>query len=62
MSLSEVMTIIIAFHGSGYKTFKEFLTLGEVTGISFIEQGRGLPGMRQKECPEAWKPMTEGRV
>jgi hypothetical protein len=27
MSLSEVMTIVIAFHGSGYKTFKEFYTL-----------------------------------
>jgi hypothetical protein len=27
MSLSEVMTIAIAFHGSGYKTFKEFYTL-----------------------------------
>ncbi len=24
LSLSEVMTIVIAFHGSGYKTFKEF--------------------------------------
>ena len=27
MSISEVMTIVIAFHGSGYKTFKEFYTL-----------------------------------
>ena len=27
MSLSEVMTIVIAFHGSGYKAFKEFYTL-----------------------------------
>ena len=27
MSLSEVMTIVIAFHGSGYRTFKEFYTL-----------------------------------
>ncbi|MCC5642552.1 hypothetical protein LC607_06220 [Nostoc sp. CHAB 5824] len=27
MHLSEVMTIVIAFHGSGYKTFKEFYTL-----------------------------------
>ena len=27
MSLSEVMTIAIAFHGSGYRTFKEFYTL-----------------------------------
>ncbi|WP_242056423.1 MULTISPECIES: hypothetical protein [unclassified Nostoc] len=27
MCLSEVMTIVIAFHGSGYKTFKEFYTL-----------------------------------
>lgn len=26
MSLSEVMTIVIAFHGSGYRTFKEFYT------------------------------------
>ena len=26
-SLSEVMTIVIAFHGSGYRTFKEFYTL-----------------------------------
>lgn len=24
LSLSEVMTIVIAFHGSGYRTFKEF--------------------------------------
>jgi len=27
MKLSEVMTIAIAFHGSGYKTFKDFYTL-----------------------------------
>ncbi len=27
LSLSEVMTIVIAFHGSGFKTFKEFYTL-----------------------------------
>ena len=27
MHLSEVMTIANAFHGSGYKTFKEFYTL-----------------------------------
>ena len=27
MSLSEVMTIVIAFHGSGFRTFKEFYTL-----------------------------------
>lgn len=27
MHLSEVMTIAIAFHGSGYRTFKEFYTL-----------------------------------
>lgn len=27
MSLSEVMTIVIAFHSSGYRTFKEFYTL-----------------------------------
>ncbi len=27
LSLSEVMTITIAFHGSGYRTFKEFYTL-----------------------------------
>ena len=27
MSLSEVMTIAIAFHGSGFRTFKEFYTL-----------------------------------
>jgi hypothetical protein len=27
MHISEVMTIAIAFHGSGYKTFKEFYTL-----------------------------------
>ncbi len=27
MNLSEVMTIVIAFHGSGFKTFKEFYTL-----------------------------------
>ena len=27
LSRSEVMTIVIAFHGSGFKTFKEFYTL-----------------------------------
>ena len=27
LSLSEVMTIVIAFHGSGFRTFKEFSTL-----------------------------------
>ena len=27
LGLSEVMTIVIAFHGSGYRTFKEFYTL-----------------------------------
>ncbi len=27
MSLSEVMTIVIAFHGSGFRTFKQFYTL-----------------------------------
>jgi hypothetical protein len=27
MSLSEIMTIVIAFHGSGFRTFKEFYTL-----------------------------------
>ena len=27
MSLSEVMTIVIAFHGSGFRRFKEFYTL-----------------------------------
>jgi hypothetical protein len=27
MHLSEVMTIVIAFHGSGAKTFKDFYTL-----------------------------------
>ncbi len=27
MSLSEIMTIMIAFHGSGFRTFKEFYTL-----------------------------------
>lgn len=27
MCLSEIMTIAIAFHGSGYRTFKEFYTL-----------------------------------
>jgi hypothetical protein len=27
LSLSEVTTIVIAFHGSGYRTFKEFYTL-----------------------------------
>lgn len=24
LSVSEVMTIVIAFHGSGYRTFKDF--------------------------------------
>jgi hypothetical protein len=32
MHLSEVMTIVIAFHGSGYKTFKEFYTLQVLPG------------------------------
>jgi hypothetical protein len=27
LSLSEVMTIVIAFHGSGFRTFEEFYTL-----------------------------------
>jgi hypothetical protein len=27
LSISEVMTIMIAFHGSGFRTFKEFYTL-----------------------------------
>ena len=27
MGLSEIMTIVIAFHGSGFRTFKEFYTL-----------------------------------
>ena len=27
LSLSEVMTIVSAFHGSGYRTFKDFYTL-----------------------------------
>jgi hypothetical protein len=27
MCLSEIMTIVIAFHGSGYRTFKDFHTL-----------------------------------
>ncbi|MDZ7953305.1 hypothetical protein [Nostoc sp. DedQUE09] len=27
MCVSEVMTIVIAFHGSGYQTFNEFYTL-----------------------------------
>ena len=32
LSLSEVMTIAIAFHGSGYRTFKEFYTLQVLPG------------------------------
>ncbi|MBN3890861.1 MAG: IS982 family transposase [Nostoc sp. JL31] len=32
MHLSEVMTIVIAFHGSGYKTFKEFYTMHVLPG------------------------------
>ncbi len=32
MHLSEVITIVIAFHGSGYKTFKEFYTLQVLPG------------------------------
>jgi len=32
MSLSEVMTIAIAFHGSGYRTFKDFYTMQVVPG------------------------------
>ncbi len=31
MCLSEVMTIVIAFHGSGYRTFKEFYPLQVLT-------------------------------
>lgn len=26
MHMSEVMTVVIAFHGSGYRTFKDFYT------------------------------------
>ncbi|MDZ4872387.1 MAG: hypothetical protein CLLPBCKN_001775 [Chroococcidiopsis cubana SAG 39.79] len=26
MHMSEVITIVIAFHGSGYRTFKDFYT------------------------------------
>ena len=26
MSISEIMTIVIAFHGSGFRTFKDFYT------------------------------------
>ena len=32
MHLSEVMTIVIAFHGSGYRTFKDFYTLHVLPG------------------------------
>ncbi len=32
LSRSEVMTIVIAFHGSGYRTFKEFYTLCVLPG------------------------------
>ncbi len=32
MHLSEVMTIAIAFHGSGYRTFKEFYTMQVLPG------------------------------
>jgi hypothetical protein len=32
MHLSEVMTIVIAFHGSGYRRFKEFYTLQVLPG------------------------------
>lgn len=32
MQLSEVMTIVIAFHGSGYRTFKDFYTLHVLPG------------------------------
>jgi hypothetical protein len=32
MHLSEVITIVIAFHGSGYRTFKEFYTLQVIPG------------------------------
>ena len=32
LSLSEVMTIVIAFHGSGYRTFKDFYTLQVLPG------------------------------
>lgn len=32
MHLSEVITIVFAFHGSGYRTFKEFYTLHVVPG------------------------------
>ncbi|YAG15418.1 hypothetical protein NSTC745_04782 [Nostoc sp. DSM 114161] len=32
MHLSEVMTIANAFHGSGYRTFKEFYTLHVLPG------------------------------
>lgn len=32
LSRSEVMTIVIAFHGSGYRTFQEFYTLCVLPG------------------------------
>ena len=32
MHLSEVITIVFAFHGSGYRTFKEFYTLQVIPG------------------------------
>jgi glutathione S-transferase len=32
MHLREVMTIAIAFHGSGFRTFKDFYTLCCLTG------------------------------
>lgn len=40
MHLSEVMTIVIAFHGSGYRTFKEFYTMQVIPGW-----GRAFPNL-----------------
>jgi hypothetical protein len=43
MSLSEIMTIVIAFHGSGFRTFKEFYTLQVLPHWKKARQ-RGLGG------------------
>ena len=39
LCLSEVMTIVVLFHGSGYKTFKEFY-LNEVIKREFDKYSR----------------------
>jgi hypothetical protein len=65
MSLSEVMTIVIAFHGSGYRTFKEFYTLQVRPHWQKARQrglGKGLsPVVSQAFKSPAVSPMSDCR-